>query len=162
MIDIFYTQAQTFFRVITVTPGCFQLCSSTWSLQYICTWSLFPPKIFVLAISLLAGYFLLCSNNKVMCTSLTYTMTDLTDPSLLEEAVVLCHQLIGLMVNISSCCHYKPLSQPSKLSWTSVSGIVMLCYIICLVVLVFFKSLLFENYKEKWSEEILSKPNLRT
>ncbi len=78
-------------------------------------------EVFVLAILLLTDYFQLSSNNKGMrgffCTSpLTNIMTDLTDHSLLEEAVVLCHQLIGLMVNISACCHHKLLSQPSKLS----------------------------------------------
>lgn len=37
---------------------------------------------------------------------------DLRDHSLSEEVVLLCHQLIRLMVNISSCCHHKQLSQP--------------------------------------------------
>lgn len=88
-----------------------------------------------------------------MCTSpLTY-MTDLTDHSLLEEAAVLCHQLIGLMVNISSCCHYKLLSQPSKLSWT------WLYKWPCGATVVILSLSYLKIIKKNGEEEIISKPN---
>lgn len=48
--------------------------------------------------------------------------------------MVFCHQPIGLKVNISSYCHYKLPSQPSKPSWATF--VLYMCLHVALVILI--------------------------
>lgn len=170
-VKAWLTQAPTFFSVITVLPGCFQLCSSQ-ELADICV-----PEAYFLRKrrSFCAGHFIVNRSFPALCEQesddsiggfilfffpQTFIMTDLTDHSLSEEAVVLHHQLIGLIFHplvTTSCCHSR-----SNYPGDSVA-IVMICYISCRAALqwLFYFFAISKLETKKCSEEISCKPKLR-
>lgn len=124
-VTAWLTQAQTFFRFISALPGSFQPRSSPgtwWYIQYT-TRSLFPPQTSKSRSRRLSHRQQVTlrslQTRKCMITQAqaregkeiyfqTFVTSDLTDHSLSQEAGVLHHQLIGLIIHplvTTSCCH---------------------------------------------------------
>lgn len=124
-VKAWLTQAPTFFSVITVLPGCFQLCSSQ-ELADICV-----PEAYFLRKrrSFCAGYFIVNRSFPALCEQESDDSIGgfffFFPPDIYHDWSDWSFAVRGSCstpspadrVNISSSCHYKLLSQPFKLSW---------------------------------------------